>query len=83
MRATSHCANHPSREAGLRCRSCGKWLCDRCTTTFQGRVFCGHKCRTHDLVSGSTARTVAAARRPVPAIWVVLAIGVANLAAAS
>lgn len=83
MRATSHCANHPSREAGLRCRSCGKWLCDRCTTTFQGRVFCGYKCRTHDLVSGSTARTVAAARRPVPAIWVVLAIGVAILAAAS
>ena len=83
MRATSHCANHPSRQAGLRCRSCGKWLCNRCTKTFQGRVFCGYKCRAHDLVSGSTTRTVAAARRPVPAIWVVIAIGAAILVAGS
>ena len=46
-------------------------------------MFCGYKCRAHDLVSGSTTRTVAAARRPVSAIWVVLAIGAAILVAGS
>ena len=79
MRATSHCANHPSREAGLRCRSCGKWLCDRCTQVFQGRVFCGYRCRIHDLVTGQISKIGSTARSPLPILWVAIVIGLAVL----
>ena len=79
MRATSHCANHPSREAGLRCRSCGKWLCDRCTRVFQGRVFCGYSCRIHDLFAGQISKIGRTARSPLPNLWVAIVIGLAVL----
>ena len=65
MRVTSHCANHPSREAGQRCRSCGKWLCDRCVLSMHGHVFCGLKCRVHDLGKRGRSRLVSALRSSV------------------
>ena len=50
---------------------------------FQGRVFCGYRCRAHDVVGGSTRRIIAAARSPLPTIWVVIGIGLALLIAGS
>ncbi len=73
MRLTSHCAYHPSREAGQRCRSCGKWLCDRCARPIQGHIFCGFKCRLHDLGKRGASRLASTLRSPVPPLWAVLA----------
>jgi hypothetical protein len=75
MRATSYCTNHPSKEAGLRCRSCGKWLCDRCTRVFHGRVFCGHRCRAHDLAARHVSKIAGAARSQVPILWTAIIVG--------
>ncbi|HSN56667.1 MAG TPA: polysaccharide deacetylase family protein [Candidatus Sulfomarinibacteraceae bacterium] len=72
MRLTSHCVNHPSREAGLRCRHCGIWLCDRCADEIGGHVYCGPRCRVRDLVATATGRVVGVLRRPVPPVWAVL-----------
>lgn len=53
MRSVSHCANHPSREAVLRCGTCGTWVCERCAREHADRIFCSWPCRLrHDLVSG-------------------------------
>lgn len=83
MRLTSHCAYHPSREAGLRCRSCGKWLCDRCARPIQGHIFCGFKCRLHDLGKRGASRIASTLRSPIPPFWAALAITLAALAAGS
>lgn len=83
MRVTSHCANHPSREAGQRCRSCGKWLCDRCVQRFRGRVFCGPSCRVRDLVSSTLGRVVTGLRSTVPPFWAVMVVGLAAAVAGS
>jgi len=83
MRLTSHCAFHPSREAGQRCRSCGKWLCDRCVRPIRGHIYCGLKCRLHDLGKRSTSRLVALLRSPIPSFWATLVIALAALAAGS
>jgi len=83
MRVTSHCANHPSREAGQRCRSCGKWLCDRCVHPMQGHIYCGLKCRLEDLGKRGGSRLSSALRSPVPTIWVVLLIALVTLAMGS
>ena len=56
MRVTSPCHNHPSREGSTRCRSCGKWLCEKCQNRYGTRVFCGRRCQVvgggKDLVGG-------------------------------
>jgi len=65
VRVTSHCANHPSREASQRCRSCGKWLCNRCVRPIHGHIFCGLKCRVHDFGSRRWSRILRALRSPV------------------
>jgi peptidoglycan/xylan/chitin deacetylase (PgdA/CDA1 family) len=83
MRLTSHCAYHPSREAGQRCRSCGKWLCDRCVRPIRGHIYCGLKCRLHDLGKRSTSRLVAVLRAPIPPLLAAPVIVVAALAAGS
>ena len=77
MRVTSHCANHPSREAGQRCRSCGKWLCDRCVRTIRGRPFCGSKCRTHDVLARGRESLTSNLRTRVPTVWAAIGIGLA------
>ena len=81
MRVTSHCANHPSREASLRCRSCGKWLCDRCVRPIHGHIFCGLKCRLHDLGTRSRSRVTSALKSPVPPIFAALVVTLVILAA--
>lgn len=81
MRVTSHCANHPSREAGQRCRSCGKWLCDRCVHPIHGHIFCGLKCRIHDLVGRGRSRVVSSLRSPVSNFLFATVVTLAVLAA--
>ncbi len=77
MRVTSHCANHPSRDATVRCRSCGHWLCDRCARRIAGHIYCGLRCRLTDL-----ARRLlrAAARWLGPRPGITLAAGAALVA---
>jgi len=81
VRVTSHCANHPSREASLRCRSCGKWLCDRCVRPIHGHIFCGLKCRLHDLGTRSRSRVTSALKSPVPPFFAALVVTLVILAA--
>ena len=81
MRVTSHCANHPSREASLRCRSCGKWLCDRCVRPIHGHIFCGLKCRLHDLGTRGRSRVTSALKSPVPPFFAALVVTLVILAA--
>lgn len=74
MRVTSHCATHPSREATVRCRACGKWLCERCSRRIAGHIYCGVGCRSHDLWRhGREVVTSIAATRVHPA-WTALTI---------
>ena len=40
----SHCLNHPGREAGHRCISCLKPLCDQCIQTYPEGILCGEDC---------------------------------------
>ena len=70
MRVTSHCANHPSREAGQRCSSCRKWLCDTCVNRFDGRVYCDKRCRLTGLLRDLGDRAASIARRPLHPAWV-------------
>ncbi len=81
MRVTSNCANHPSREASQRCRSCGKWLCDRCVHPIHGHIFCGLKCRIHDLVNRRRSRFAAALRSPVSAFVAAVVVALVTIAA--
>ncbi len=71
MRVTSNCANHPSREASQRCRSCGKWLCDLCLKRYGSRVFCGRRCQIEDLSRSITKRIAALARGPLHPAWAI------------
>jgi len=70
MRVTTHCANHPSREAGQRCNSCEKWLCDTCVNRFNGRVYCDKRCRLTGLFRDLGGRATSIARRPLHPAWV-------------
>ena len=78
MRVTSHCVNHPSKEAGQRCRSCRKWLCDACFQRFRGRVYCGRKCQTIGTVRDGIDQAITYARRPLHAAWVIAAVAGAS-----
>ncbi len=78
MRASSRCSVHPSREAHLRCRSCGRWLCDGCAQHWRDRVWCSRTCRARWVVGRAVALFLGALRSPVhPA----LAIAVCAVAA--
>lgn len=79
MRVTSHCVNHPSKEAGSRCTSCRKWLCDVCLNRYGARVYCGRRCQIVGSLRATPEAAITAARRPVHAAW---AIAVAAGAAA-
>jgi len=78
MRVTSHCVNHPSKEAGQRCRSCRKWLCDACFQRFRGRVYCGRKCQTIGTVRDGIDQAMTYARRPLHPVWVIAAVAGAS-----
>jgi len=86
MRVTSHCANHPSREAQLRCADCGKWVCERCAQEHQDRVYCSSACRRKSAtrVAGGRIKTLFRHRvEPAWSIAIVTAVSVLLLAAVS
>ncbi len=78
MRITSHCINHPSKEAGQRCRSCRKWLCDVCFERFQGRIYCSRKCQTIGTMRDGFDRAISFARRPLHPAWVIAVVAGAS-----
>ena len=78
MRVTSHCINHPSKEAGQRCHSCRKWLCDLCFHRYRGRVYCGRKCQTIGTVRDGIDRAIRYARRPLHPAWVIAVVAGAS-----
>jgi len=71
MRVTSNCVNHPSKEAGSRCRSCSKWLCDDCLNRYGARIYCGRRCQIMGALKSSPAAAIAAAKKPVHAAWAI------------
>jgi len=78
MRVTSHCANHPSREARQRCRSCRKWLCDRCTRRFGVHVYCSLRCRIEGLFRSAWEILCAVVRHPLHPAWVIAVVAGAS-----
>ena len=78
MRVTSHCVNHPSKEAGQRCRSCRKWLCDVCFQRYRGRVYCGRKCQIIGVARDGIDRAISSAQRPIHAAWVIAVVAGAS-----
>lgn len=78
MRVTSHCTNHPSKEASQRCRSCRKWLCDACFQRYVGRVYCGRKCQIIGVVRDGIDSFLEFARRPLHAAWVIAIVACAS-----
>jgi peptidoglycan/xylan/chitin deacetylase (PgdA/CDA1 family) len=71
MRVTSHCANHPSKEAGSRCSTCRKWLCDNCLKRYGTRVFCGRWCLLVGFLKTIPGAATATAWRPIHAAWAI------------
>jgi peptidoglycan/xylan/chitin deacetylase (PgdA/CDA1 family) len=71
MRVTSHCTNHPSKEASHRCASCGKWLCGGCLQRYHGRVFCGRKCQAIGAIRDSARAVLDFARQPIHPAWAI------------
>ena len=78
MRVTSHCANHPSKEASQRCRSCRKWLCEVCFRRYRGRVYCDRKCEVSGAIRDGFENSLAFARQPLHAAWVIAAVAGAS-----
>ncbi len=74
-----HCHNHPSREARVSCRTCGRWLCDRCADIWRGRVHCSRSCLAKGLATEAWHRARSLLGRPVPAPWT---LGIVAAAAA-
>ncbi len=78
MRVTSRCVNHPSKEAGQRCRSCRKWLCDACFQRYRGRIYCGRKCQTIGAVRDGVNQAISNARQPLHPAWVMSVVAGAS-----
>ena len=78
MRVTSQCANHPSKDASQRCRSCRKWLCEVCFKRYRGRVYCGRKCQVFGTIGDGFEQSVSFARRPLHVAWVIAAVAGAS-----
>lgn len=73
MRVTSHCANHPSKDAGQRCHSCRAWLCDACVRRFGVRVYCGRSCHLKGISRDILRGGLELARRPLHPAWAIAA----------
>ena len=71
MRVTSHCANHPSKEAGQRCRSCHTWLCDSCVHRYGRHVYCGRGCQLRGVAAAWLEAAGRLARHPVHGAWAI------------
>ncbi len=74
MRAASHCANHPSREARVRCTCCEKWICERCAKEHRDRVFCSTRCRFNSTVRSATAALRRVAVAPIEPAWAIVVV---------
>ncbi len=75
MLASSHCTVHPSHEANHRCRSCGCWLCDRCTQSTPQGIFCSGRCRSLFRLSSISSALKRLATDPLEGPWVVGLVG--------
>ena len=69
MRVTSHCANHPSRSAQIRCASCSKWMCERCVQEHGEHAYCSPRCRWTAVAKASLAHVRSVARHPIEPAW--------------
>ena len=78
MRVTSRCVNHPSKEAGQRCRSCRKWLCDVCFQRYRGHVYCDRKCQTIGAMRDGINQAISNARQPLHPAWVIAVVAGAS-----
>ncbi len=65
----------------MRCRSCGKWLCDRCVRPIHGHIFCGWRCRFLDLVNRSRKWVASVVKSPVSPFFAALVITLVFLGA--
>lgn len=88
MRAASHCANHPSREANVRCASCGAWICELCSREHRDRTFCSASCRWRSVGRSAASALRTALLLEITPAWAVaiitsacilLVVGVARL----
>ncbi|MDX2435911.1 MAG: polysaccharide deacetylase family protein [Acidobacteriota bacterium] len=70
MRVISHCANHPSKDAGQRCYSCRKWLCEACVQRFGTHVYCGQNCHLTGVSRDVLRSGLVLARKPLHPAWV-------------
>ncbi len=75
MRVTSHCANHPSKEAGQRCRSCRTWLCDSCVRRYGRHVYCGRGCQLQGVAAAWLEAAGRLARHPIHGAWAITISG--------
>ncbi|MCU0235307.1 MAG: polysaccharide deacetylase family protein, partial [Thermoanaerobaculales bacterium] len=75
MRVTSHCANHPSKEAGQRCRSCRTWLCASCVRRYGRHVYCGRGCQLRGVAATWLEAAGRLARQPVHGAWAITISG--------
>ncbi len=71
MLESGHCSVHPSREAHLRCRSCGKWLCDRCAAPTPAGFYCSASCRAHARIQTLRTHVRKLLKRPLDAQWTI------------
>jgi len=79
MRATSHCANHPSREARFRCSDCGKWICERCVREHEDRPYCSPACRWKSTTRGAATKVWSFLRRKVEPAWSLAVVTAASV----
>jgi len=78
MRVTSHCVNHPSKEAGTRCASCGQWLCELCLNRYGARVYCGRRCQFAGALRSTPGAVISIARKPVHTAWTIAVVAGAS-----
>lgn len=83
MRAVSHCANHPSREAVHRCSACATWVCDLCTLTRADRTFCSRRCVWQHRLRTALGRARGLLMLDIPAAWAIGLTTAASLVAAT
>jgi peptidoglycan/xylan/chitin deacetylase (PgdA/CDA1 family) len=68
---TGHCANHPSREALVRCRTCDTWLCERCAGRTRWGVFCSGRCRARHWIRSVGAGLLRVLTEPLDPQWTI------------
>jgi len=80
MLTTGHCATHPSREAQLRCRTCGAWLCDRCVHVLAGHIYCDRWCQLRHLIRTTAGAAVEILGRRLAPAWCIAVVAITSTA---